>query len=173
MGDLMRFGLIPAEPGWSIVKPVTEGDRVVDLWSDPIVAWVISYEQREGEEDVWWSIARPVTPSQGMFYEDDYALLSPKGFYIFPENCDRESRDEAIAVFQEAADQERKRREENASIQKKILRYFAEHGPTTEEELYAQMGKHVTAFKKLRQSGSIVIANYNPYRWKLKEEKPQ
>jgi hypothetical protein len=99
--------IIPAAPGWAAVGPVMDGDRVVDLWEEPIVAWRVETELTFDEKNIYDT----VTPIAAECFDIENALLRrPDGRLYAPADRDFENDEQAIAYLQAREDAERLRR---------------------------------------------------------------
>lgn len=87
---------VPATPGWFLSVPIFSDDgEVVDLDDQPIVAWIIEYNEN-GDR---WRTAFPVSASSSVSESFDYAILQPDRTYDVLGLAKGLTKSEAIAAM--------------------------------------------------------------------------
>jgi hypothetical protein len=85
LDDEYITAIVPAEPGWRVVKPLKGGDgKTVGLSDETrVVAWCVrvTISGRTGEE---FSFARPIAATLALRSSDDLVLRDPKGGFHVP-----------------------------------------------------------------------------------------
>lgn len=76
------YTVIPATPGWLMVSLTSDTGEVI---TDPVIAWGIERELDDGGE-VWFHTPIPITTTEGAESNNanDYAVLSPEGYWSIP-----------------------------------------------------------------------------------------
>jgi len=81
-----QMTIIPAEPGWRLCDPISDGpDKVDDIVEIEVIAWAVTYSL--GRDGVPCGFATAITADTGT---DRRALplRSPSGRYFLPEDRD-------------------------------------------------------------------------------------
>jgi len=95
--------VVPATEGFRLVEPIQGDDGPEGIAYQPIVAWVVDYED-EGDSHFAIPVVVQTLPSQ-------YAIMTPEGLAIFPEDRDIEFGEDQeatiIATFRKSWEQDK------------------------------------------------------------------
>ena len=98
MIDRELDAVIPAQPGWFHIVPVVEGDIVIDVLLDPVLAWFYA-----------GGLVDPITVEGRIV--DDYVLKRPDGVLVAPGVTEFETPVQATEYLQGAHTREIRCRE--------------------------------------------------------------
>ena len=91
--------VIPANPGWFLVRPGWEDKKIVVVFEEPIIAWVVGHEMVKVVDSLMVS-AMPVIASGLLRDIDDWAIRHG-GKYYLPEIAEFDDAEALIVEWNE------------------------------------------------------------------------
>lgn len=95
--------IVPASPGWSLVLPITEGNKVISVFYEPIIAWAIQIGYAVKGEGQLIHFTTPITVEGNSGYETEI-IRDPEGGLKETGNMSFLDEQDVIERLQEVSD---------------------------------------------------------------------
>ena len=135
MKNKFKMSIVANNEECSLALPVYRGDKVVDVFFNPIVAWKVDYNTNEYAEDG----VNTATPIGIETFNEPYAVFfyNSADLWIVPEQEQGVGKESLIEYFQSCLDfelKEQREQEEKKAREKAIREKVLKIHPTTEME---------------------------------------